>query len=156
MNSDRVEDDEQVGHGVFQSNDAGRSPPRSRFWKDQLSYYGERLSVDRLTYAPRLVICEIHDEDAASRGSDRNFYGWYLFEVTNLRKVGVEAEPSDSTNPRNKWHADLVVPGVVRGDDDSVVAGAERLKAATSSWEPRELNAEALRDVNEASEGLGL
>ena len=155
MNSQRVEDHEQVGHGIFRSKDAGKSQPRSRFWKDQLSYHGDRLSVDRLTYAPRAVICEIHDEDAASKGDDRAFYGWYLFEVTNLRQVGVEVEPSDSTDPRNEWHADLVIPGVVRGDDDSVVAGAERLKAAKSRWEPRELNQEAIRDVNEAMEGFG-
>ena len=154
VNSDRVEDHERVGHGVFRSGDAGRSPPRTRFWEDQLFYHGDRLSVDRLTYAPRTVICEIHDEDAASRGNDRSFYGWYLFEVTNLRQVGVQVTPTPSTNPRNEWHADLVIPRVVKGDKDSAVAGAEKLKAATSVWEPRELNPEAARDVTEAMDGF--
>lgn len=154
MNLVRVEDDELVGHGVFRGKDAGKMPSTTRFWEEQVAYFDSLVSVDRLTYADRHVLCEVHDEEAAARGPGRRFHGWYRFEVRGLREDRLDVVPSDSTSAKNIWHADLKIPGVDLGDPDSIVQGAAKLRARVTDWEPRVLNSEAQRDVDQATGGL--
>ena len=155
MNPVRVEDHERVGHGVFNSKDAGKLPPRVRFWEDQLAYFGSEVSVDRLTYGNPAVLCEVHDDEATVRGPSRSFYGWYVLEVRGLRGDGFDVKPNPSTDARNIWHADLLILGVDWNNQDSVVQAAAKVKARVTDWEPRVLNAEAQQDVDEAAGGMG-
>ena len=112
------------------------------------------MSVDRLDYADIDVLCEVHDAEALARGSDRSFYGWLTFATELVRHIGLDVEPTPSTDPRNLWHAELAVPDFDTDTDDSVTEYAHAL-LSESQWQPKPLSRRVREDIEQASEGLG-
>ena len=156
MNSVRVEDDETLGRGVFDSDNAERIPPRARFFEDAFIYGNGRMSVDRMDYADPNILRAVHDDEAQSRGPNRSFYGWYTFETELVRDIGLEVEPTPSTDTRNEWHADLMMLDFAEDAEDIITEYAEGLKSE-AKWEPRPLDPLDPRireDVEDAIEGL--
>ena len=150
MNSNLVEDGETLGHGVFDSSNADRKSPRSRFFKDAIRHGGRTVSVDRLDYADKDILCAVHDDEALARGDDRQFYGWYTVGSDLIRSIGLDVVPSPSTDPRNIWHADLSIPDFAVEDDDQITEYAESLKSE-AKWLRRPLNPRARRDIEQAT-----
>ena len=149
MNPDLVENEETLGHCVFNSKNACR-PPRAGFFEDPLIHGDGLMSVDRLDYADKDILCEVHDEEALKRGSDRSFYGWLTFEAVLLRRIGLEVYPTPSTDPRNLWHADLKIPNFSEDAKDEISQFAEELRAM-AKWEEKPLNRQAREDIENAS-----
>ena len=149
MNPDSVEDKEILGHGIFHSKHAHRIPPRPSLFEDALNYGHGNMSVDRLDYADKDVLCKVHDDEAHRRGPDRSFYGWLTFDTSLLRHIGLEVCPTPSTDARNLWHADLVLPGFSTDDQDEITQVAEKLRAM-ARWEDRPLNPRVRADIEDA------
>ena len=143
MKSDQVEDDEKLGRGVFSSDNASGKGKRS-FFVDELTGCGGELSVDRLTYADITVLSKIHDDGATKRGANRQFYGWYAFTAALVRSIGLDAIPSDSTNPENRWHASLLVPQ----EGEALVNCVNKI-SAEAEWEPRALSSQIVEYIEQ-------
>ena len=152
MNLDCVADHEKLGRGVFESGVAGRVPPRVNFFEQELAYNQGQMSVDRMTYADINVLCEVHDDDAIRRGPNRKFYGWYTFSVDLVREIGLNVDPSQSSDPRNIWHAEVGLPDADSDLGDAITTYANAI-SSEAEWEPRPLNPEAQRDIEQASGG---
>ena len=112
------------------------------------------MSIDRLDYANIEVLCEVHDDEALARGSDRKFYGWLTFATGFVRQIGLDVEPSPSTDPRNLWHAEITVPDFDPDEFDSVTEYANALMSEYQ-WQPKPLSRRVREDIEQASEGLG-
>ena len=151
MNPDWVANDETLGRGVFDGNVAGRTPPRANFFENELSYNQGHMSVDRMTYADSTVLCQVHDDDALRRGPNRTFYGWYTFPVALVRAIGLDVEPTQSTDPRNEWHAEVSVPDSDSDMNDAITAYANAI-SSEAAWEPKPLNPGAQRDIEQAGQ----
>lgn len=145
MKRKHVDDDEILGRGVFSSTYSNGKKKLSFFTRELASCLGT-MSVDRLTHADKSTLCRVHDDDAAKRGQGRQFYGWYTFETSVARDIGLDAVPSPSTDSRNIWHANLIVPE----GDDSLPVFANKLSAA-SEWRFRPLGPQVVMDI----EGTG-
>ena len=152
MNLERVEDGERLGHCVFQSGDANRKKPRARFFEDAIKHAAGRMSVDRLMYADWDVLCEVHDDEARSRGPNRSFYGWHWFASDAVRTARLDVEPSPSTDARNLWHADVLFSNFDPGRSALILRYANALRSACN-WEPRPWNPQLRDDVEQASGG---
>jgi hypothetical protein len=153
MNPARVEDGEKLGHGVFDGRNAGRVKPRSRFFEDAITHGLGCISVDRLDHADWDVLCEVHDEAARARGEDRSFYGWFSFTSDLVRSIGLTVDPTQSEDPRNLWHADVLVPNYDSRRTDRITEYADALKSE-SNWTARPLSPTARKDIAQASGGL--
>ena len=149
MNPVRVEDEETLGRCVFDSDNAGRNSPRTRFFEEAFTYGNGRVSVDRMDYADVDILCEVHDDEARGRGSNRSFYGWFTFGTELARDISLEVEPTASTDPRNKWHADLMILDFASDEGDRILVYAEALKSE-AEWRPRPLNSRFREDIEEA------
>ena len=57
----------------------------------------DRADLRRLT--------ELHDQEAASRGPNRSFYGWHRFEAGLVREVG--GHTKEAPTILNEWHAEV-------------------------------------------------
>ena len=154
MNPDRVEDGENLGHGVFNGRDASREKPRSRFFEDAITDGEGCISVDRLCHADFDVLCEVHDDAARARGEDRSFYGWFSFTSYLVRSIGLTVDPTPSEDPRNLWHADVLVPSYDSRRTDLITEYADALKSE-SEWTTRPLSPKARNEIERASGGLG-
>jgi hypothetical protein len=153
MNPDRVEEQEKLGHGVFDSGNAGRERPRARLFEDAITHGSGAFSVDRLDFADLDVLGDIHDDAAKSRGENRSFYGWYSFTSDLVRSNGMDVLPSPSADPRNLWHADVRIPDYDASYTDLITQYANALKSE-SKWKARHLNRTARNDIEQASRGI--
>ena len=81
MVTSKVNDDENLGRCCFDTNDAERNNPRTRFI--QRSFVDGRMSVDRLTLADVQQLNGIHGDEARRRDPPRIFQGWYVFLAAN-------------------------------------------------------------------------
>lgn len=153
MNPSRVEEGEKLGHGVFDSGNAGRARPRARFFEDAIIYGSGAFSADRLDFADLDVLCDVHDDAAKSRGENRSFYGWYSFTSDLVRSNGMDVFPSPSADPRNLWHADVRIQNFDANHADIITQYADALKSE-SEWTARPLNRTARKDIEQASGGI--
>ena len=152
MNLDWVANHEKLGRGVFESGVAGRVPPRANFFEQELAYNQGQMSVDRMTYADIGVLCEVHDDEAIQRGPNRKFYGWYTFPVALVRDVELDVKPTLSGDPRNAWHAEVIVPDFDSDISDAITTYANAI-SSEAEWEPKPLNPGAQRDIEQVSGG---
>ena len=72
------------------------------------------ISVFILDFAPDDNLTKIGDDMARQRGPNRKFYGWAELSVTNARKD--KREVRSTPQPKNKWHADIVLPPTAETD----------------------------------------
>lgn len=152
MNLQKVEDGERLGHCVFESSNANRAKPRTRFFEDSIKHASGRMSVDRLTYADLDVLCAVHDDEALARGKNRTFYGWYWFTSDAVRAARLDVEPSPSTDVRNIWHADVLFADFDPSRSALILRQANALHSACK-WEPRPWNPQLRTDIEQASGG---
>ena len=148
MNLDLVDDGETLGHGVFDRNKAHKDHPPVSLFSRALQYGIGKMSTDRLDHADIDVLCVVHDEEALGRGSDRQFFGWYTFEASLVRSKGLDAMPTPSTDPRNEWHADVVMLAYSTEKQDQIIAFAAALNAE-AKWRPKPLNRQAREDIEQ-------
>ena len=99
------------------------------------------MSIDRLDYANIEVLCEVHDDEALARGSDRKFYGWLTFATGFVRQIGLDVEPSPS------------IPETF-GTLSQRHRVCKRIGQSTQ-WKPKPLSRRVREDIEQASEGLG-
>jgi hypothetical protein len=129
-----ISQDEVLARAVVSSKDArlsrnGVVPVRV------FSYPGHfRISVDRFSKMTTAEAVQSGEHIAASRGTDRTFYGWALIEVTDAKQSGFEVEPTPKRN--SPWHADILLPEQAAYDDDLHHEYAGAL-ARRSKWEER-------------------
>ena len=112
MISDVIEIDESVGRGCFDSRDAGRKRPRTRFIKRAFVEEETQMSVDRISVANLEDLVRIHNEEATGRNPARNFHGWYVFSVESVLAEKWQVKAKRTIN--NPWHA-----LIIRADDES-------------------------------------
>ena len=130
--SNLIDDDEQLGRGMFSSRSARRCRnnrvPKNVFM-EQVGV--AEISVDRLSLAPLAEAERISVEIAAGRGQGRKFYGWAAIGVRRARasERKVEASPI----PANPFHADIILPDRAMEDEEEQIRHAQEL-ADNSSW----------------------
>ena len=154
MNPNEVEGNETLGHGVFDHDKAGKTYPPVSIFVRAMKYGVGVMSTDRMDYADFEILCVVHDAEALRRVPRRQFHGWYTFEVSLVRDKGLVAIPTASTDPRNEWHADVVVPNYSADKHDQIVAFATAVNAE-AKWYPKPLNSQARDDIEQASSGVG-
>ena len=101
-----LEDSDNLGRGVYKSNEAKRA--RNNVIMHTIFLEREdanSLSVDRLDIALDEEMTAIGDRNANLRGPDRNFYGWATITVAVASEDGraVRATPL----LENRYHADI-------------------------------------------------
>ena len=130
--SNLINDDEQLGRGVFSSRSARRcrnkGVPKNVFME---KVGVAKISVDRLSVAPLAELEKISVEIAARRGQRRKFYGWAAIGARSARasERKVEASPI----PTNPFHADIILPCRVIEDEEEQIRHAQEL-ADNSCW----------------------
>ena len=153
MNPKIVEEGETLGHGAFSSGNARRKRPRASFYESAIAHGMGAFSVDRLDFADIEVLCDVHDDDAKSRGENRSFYGWYYFTSDLVRSSGMGVSPTPSEDSRNIWHADVTIPKFSNAPADFITKCANAL-TAESRWQARPLNRMAREDIEQASASI--
>ena len=106
------------------------------------------MSVDRMTYGDRGILLQVHTGEAANRGDNRSFYGWYVFPADLVRATGLEVIPSEATDKRNIWHADVIIP-----DSETPIVVYANAISSEAEWEPKPLNDKAKEDIEQVGAG---
>ena len=88
-----------------------------------------RISVDRLDHAPLAAAVAIAEKNAAAR--EQKFYGWVV--ISERKAATSERRVKASPRPDNPYHADIVLPDIVKEDPDERTRHAQEL-ADSSSW----------------------
>ena len=99
-----IGDSEDLGRCCFDSQDAGRDRPRTRFIKRSFDGQG-LMSVDNLGNADLRILTRLHDSEGTTRKPPRTFHGWYVFNAGVVRTAGWDVCP-DRTD-ENPWHAQV-------------------------------------------------
>ena len=136
MGDGSIGDHEALGRACFDSDQAGRRKPRTRFI--ERSFVGGECSVDLLDRADHHRLASLHDHEGAVRVPPRTFHGWYVFSADAVRSVGWDAWPDPTLE--NPWHAE-VRKGQIGDADDANRQNCEKV-AALSLWRDRPMSRE--------------
>ena len=130
----QIASDEELGRSVFSRSHANRALRSTVPHHVFLPQRGNaRISVDRLSLAPKSKALELAEENAANRC--RTFYGWATVDAATARrnKRNVVATPIPNSNP---YHCDIVLPKSAALDREEQIRHAQELADATK-WRPR-------------------
>ena len=148
MDRSKVESNESLGRCCFDSSDAERKNPRTRFIRT--SFVKGEMSVDRLSWADIHRLNVLHAEEGSRRQPPRTFQGWYEFRANKVRSVGWEVSPDETDE--NPWHA-KIVPLDSMDEADAFTQQCEKI-AAAASWRPRPMLPAIEEFLEEVSEGF--
>ena len=129
-----ISDEEKLARAVVSSSEAKLSG-RGGVPASVFSYRGNfKISVDRFS---RMTVVEAvgHGEAiAVQRGPNRSFYGWALLRKSDVvsAKCDCRAAPKEG----NVWHANILMPESVVGDDELHEEFSAAL-ARRSCWKDR-------------------
>ena len=128
-----IQDNDPLGRGVFSERDKkrvakNRAPYKLFLTKDP----PDKISVSRLGRESDDKMAEIGDADGKNRG--QTFHGWAEMPAKAARRMGREVKASPT--PRNRWHADIILPGTAKEDQNLRKEHAFDL-ARSARWRPR-------------------
>ena len=128
-----AQDDDPLGRGVFSRKDKklvakNRTPHKLFLAKNP----PERISVSRLNREPDDKMAELADLDGKDRG--QTFHGWAEVSVRTARGMGRKV--AETPTPRNRWHADIILPDDAKTSEELREEHAYDL-AARAVWRPR-------------------
>ena len=128
-----IQEDDPLGRGVFSGRDKKRiaknRAPHKLFMAKEPP---EKISVSRLGHEPDDEMAKIGDRDGKKRG--QTFHGWAEMPAKAARRMGRKTEASPT--PGNRWHADIVLPGDAKEDENLREEHAHDL-ARSARWRPR-------------------
>ena len=126
---------EELGRAIFFRSHRRRASNTGLIpYQAFLEQAGERrISVDRLTRAPLPDVAANARRVGEQRDPPRNFYGWAVVRVSQVRNAGCEVE--DSPLPGNPYHADIVLPDSIEDNRDEQELYAVML-AGMARWRP--------------------
>ncbi len=131
---------ELIGRGVFSGKQAskarrGRVIPEVFLERDGV----DRISVNRLSYAPLSVLTQIGNEVAKNRtNGTRSFYGWAVLIVEDAEDSDRKVEPTPIED--NPYHADICLMNLPSDDTLHTVQYRHALDLATkSTWREKEV-----------------
>ena len=101
---------EELGRGVFSRSHRRRAANTGMIpYQVFLERVGERtISVDRVSRATPEDAAANARRVAEQRVPARNFYGWAIVSVEDVRGLGLNVV--DSPYPENPYHADIILP----------------------------------------------
>lgn len=132
MNSlpETVSDSERLGRGIFDSRKAKKAASGTVVPGIFRERDGVReISVDRLSFGNHQALADLHSSERSGQG----FHGWAELLKSEAATEGrtVVASP---IIPANMFHAEIVLPGDLKGDfDDDQNAHALAL-AMKATW----------------------
>lgn len=101
------------------------------------------MSVDRLDHADRQSLSDLHDKEAATRKSVKEFYGWYYFKARQARDVEWIVDPDPT--PENPWHAEI---SNAQGDKSALYEACQEV-AAEATWASKPLSPQIQEQLDE-------
>lgn len=130
MIPNEVHPSEKLGREVFSSRRAKRAN-RGTISADifRVPAGVTQISVDRLDRAPSAAAVAIAEKNAAAR--KQKFFGWVV--ISERKATTSERRVKASPKPDNPYHADIVLPDIVKEDPDERTRHAQEL-ADSSSW----------------------
>lgn len=124
-----IGDSEDLGRCCFDSRDARRHRPRTRFIRRSFDRQG-LMSVDRLENADVHALRRLHDaEGMERRPTPRTFHGWYVFSAGAVRNAGWDVRPDPTTN--NPWHSQVHLSDS-SDEEDAFIESCQKI--ASQSW----------------------
>lgn len=126
---DEVHEGDIIGHCCFESRNANKQRPRTRFIRE--GFRKGVMSADRFKEVNMIILVDIHDGEGSKRQPIRAFYGWYIFKAKIIidNKGRIKIEKTD-TNP---WHVDVYCPEGMFGLKEAMDQFCEEI-AANSEW----------------------
>ena len=126
---------EELGRGIFSRSHRRRAANTGIIpYQAFLERAGERtISVDRLSHAPLDEAIANASRVGEQRTPVRNFYGWAVVSVEDVRKLGLDV--TDSPYPDNPYHADIVLPSSAAENREEQEHYAWDL-ARVANWRP--------------------
>ncbi len=73
------------------------------------------ISVNRLDLASPSILAEIGTKNARLTCKHKQFWGWYVLSVENVRAARCFVKPTPMSD--NQYHADIVVPVVLNAEE---------------------------------------
>ena len=71
--------------------------------------------MDLLLGADTHYLTDLHDEERKDLNPPQRFHGWYVFEANVVRSNEGEVELDET--PKNRWHANVILPDPNEGTD---------------------------------------